>query len=248
MTDPFTPDPSATAAAEVPAQAVPVDPLYADDDVDVRFEVPIWFHSLGLEMSEEQRAAHHAEIASEIWAGGTDYQRTTVAAWYAEIAEGALEDGVLYAGINYFRTDDDRLATANLVIQAEKIDTSDAGIAAASLVEMLSADPDQEVFRTDVHCGPAVVVVHGQVCEFGQEAGAPATLELAQAEVYIPVQGADTLLVMRISTPSLPEFPTYVTMLAQIADSVYFGRPSDAPGATPAVPSAAASRITEAFG
>ncbi|MFJ6214582.1 hypothetical protein ACIQGZ_14790 [Streptomyces sp. NPDC092296] len=212
---------------------------------DVRWEVPLWFHSLGLDLPPEQRTAHLDEIAAEVWAGGTDFQRSTVAAWYAEIAAAAEEDGVLYAGLNLFRTDDDRVATASLVVLATDADTSDPEAAAAALVELLSADPANEVLRTDVSCGPAVLSLSGLVVDLSGEDSAAVPLELAQAEAHIPVPGADTLLVLRLSTPSLREFPEYVRLLAQTADTVAYDRP-DAGAA--AIPEQLAARVTGAFG
>ncbi|MER8185781.1 hypothetical protein [Kitasatospora sp. NPDC094015] len=216
---------------------------------DIRWEVPVFFHSLGVALPEPERAAHLAEISAEIWSGGTPFQRETVAGWYGEIAADAAEDGAVYAGLSLLGTEDDRITAATLVILAEEADTSDPEVAAAALVELLSLDPAHEVIRTDIACGPAVLVVSGMVLDLTAQAGedGAAALELAQAEVYIPVPGADTLVVFRLSTPSLPEFPEYVTILARMADTVSYRPPgAQAPAAEVALPQQA--RITEAFG
>ncbi|MEV4611395.1 hypothetical protein AB0K43_02165 [Kitasatospora sp. NPDC049258] len=221
------------------------EPVAAEDDI--RWEVPVFFHSLGLALPEPERAAHLAEIAAEIWSGGTAYQRETVAGWYGEIAADAAEDGAVYAGLSLLGTEDDRITAATLVILAEEADTADPEVAAAALVELLSLDPAHEVIRTEIACGPAVLVVSGTVLDLSGRAGdgGTASLELAQAEVYVPVPGADTLVVFRLSTPSLPEFPEYVTILARMADTVtYRGPGARAPEA--ALPQQA--RITKAFG
>ncbi|MGK4585882.1 hypothetical protein [Kitasatospora sp. HPMI-4] len=219
-----------------------------DDELDIRWDVPVVFHSLGVDLPEDQREAHIAEIAAEVWSGGTAFQRTTVAGWYQEIAAEAAEDGAVYAGFALLGTDDDRVSVATLVILAEEADTSDPEIAAAALLELLSADPANEVFRSDIACGPAVVSISGMIVDLTEQAGEPTSLELAQAEVHIPVPLADTLLVCRISTPSVADFPDYVTMLAQMADTVVYNKPGTTPqaAATAALPSQ--SKITEAFG
>ncbi|BFV56606.1 hypothetical protein KCMC57_up17100 [Kitasatospora sp. CMC57] len=202
-------------------------PSGLDDELDIRWEVPVVFHSLGVSLPEEERAAHIAEVAAEVWSGGTEYQRTTVGGWYGEIAAEAAEDGAVYAGFALLGTEDDRVSTATLVILAEEADTSDPEIAAAALVELLSLDPANKVIRSDVSCGPAVLVVSGMIVDLTEQAGEPTKLELAQAEVYLPVPGTGTLLVCRISTPSLADFPDYVTLLAQMADTVVHRRPGD---------------------
>ncbi|WP_441246441.1 hypothetical protein [Kitasatospora sp. McL0602] len=219
-----------------------------DDELDIRWEVPVIFHSLGVALSEEERSAHISEVAAEVWSGGTEFQRTTVAGWYSEIAAEAAEDGAVYAGFALLGTEDDRVSVATLVILAEESDTSDPAIAAAALVEFLSMDPAHEVIRSDVSCGPAVVSISGMIMDLTEQAGVPTSLELAQAEVYIPVPGADTLLVCRLSTPSIADFPEYVTMLAQMADTVVYNKPGTTAQAAAAVTLPNQSRITEAFG
>ncbi|MFJ3220476.1 hypothetical protein ACIPLC_31710 [Kitasatospora sp. NPDC086801] len=223
-------------------------PPTADDELDIRWEVPVVFHSLGVSLPEDQRAAHIAEVAAEVWSGGTEFQRTTVAGWYADIAAEAAEDGAVYAGFALLGTEDDQVSMATLVILVEESDTSDAEIAAASLVEFLSADPAHEVIRSEVGCGPAVLSISGMIMDLTEQAGEPTSLELAQAEAYIPVPGADTLLVCRLSTPSIADFPEYVTMLARMADTVVYNKPGAATEAAASVTPPDRSRITEAFG
>ncbi|WP_371494827.1 hypothetical protein OG871_06285 [Kitasatospora sp. NBC_00374] len=222
--------------------------VLVDEPDDIHWEVPYFFHSLGVAMPEEERAAHLAEVSAEIWSGGTAYQRDTVAQWYGEIAADAAEDGAVYCGLSLMGTEDDRITSATLVILAEEADTSDPEVAAAALVEVLSLDPAHEVIRTEVSCGPAVLVLSGMVLDLSSQTdgAGPARLELAQAEVYIPVPGTGTLVVMRISTPSLPEFPDYVTILATAADSVRYRRPGEPEAAEVTLPQQ--TRITEAFG
>ncbi|WP_052681791.1 hypothetical protein [Saccharothrix sp. ST-888] len=225
-----------------------IAPPALDAELDIRWEAPVVFHSLGVQLPEDQRQAHIAEIAAEVWSGGTEFQRTTVAGWYRDIAAEAAEDGAVYTGFALLGTGDDRVSVATLVILAEESDTSDPEIAAAALLERLSADPANEVFRSDVSCGPAVVSISGMVMDLTEQAGEPTSLELAQAEVYIPVPQTDTLLVCRISTPSIADFPDYVTMLAQMADTVVYDKPGTTPETAAAATLPGQSRITEAFG
>lgn len=226
------------------AEAVPDD--VPDDVPDIRWELPVQFHSLGVDLPEEQRAAHLAEISAEIWSGGTEFQRETVAGWYGDIAASAAEDGAIYSGLLLAGTEDDRVTVATLVIQADPADTDDAGVVADALQEMLSVDPANEVMRTEAPVGPVVVTVSGAVVEFPDGGEGATTLELAQATAYIPVPGAGTLVTMQLSTPSLRDFPEYVGILAGVVDTVVYDRPGVP---APDVPQQqTAARITEAFG
>lgn len=223
----------------------------ADDALDIRWQIPAQFHSLGVDLPEAERAAHLAEVSAEVWCGGTEFQRGTVAAWYEEIAASAAEEGAVYSGFLLAGTEDDRVTLATLVIQAEQADTSDAGAVAAAIHELLSLDPANEVFRVEAPVGPVVVQVSGTVTEVDGEDGESAELQLAEASAYIPVPQADTLVTMTVSTPTLTDFPEYVAMLAALVDSVVHDRPGAEPGAGAAgaaLPEQSAARILEVFG
>ncbi|WP_033219063.1 hypothetical protein [Kitasatospora phosalacinea] len=225
----------------------PLSEVIVENPLDIRWEVPAQFHSLGVELPEEEREAHLAEVSEEIWSGGTEYQRTTVAAWYRDVADTAVEAGAVYSGFLIARTADDRATVATLLVQADHADTQDADAVASSLLEMLSADPANDVFDVTAPVGPVVVSAFGTVAEFDDGAGGKTELTLAQASAYIPVPRADTLLTVTISTPTLEDFPEYMGMLAMLVDSVVH----DEPGAEPQAPGPdqeSSSRITEMFG
>ncbi|GLW70229.1 hypothetical protein Kpho02_25280 [Kitasatospora phosalacinea] len=244
MTTEHTPtDPTAAdrASAADPAGAEAVDgPV-------VYWDVPVLFHSLGLELPEEEREAHLAEVAQEIWSGGTDFQRETVASWYRDIAQNAAEAGAVYSGFLLGVLDDGRISTGSLVIQSAPADTQDAEAVAAAIEELLSNDPANEVFTVDAPVGPVVVSAYGTINEFDDGEGNQAKLELAEATAYIPVPQVDNLLTMTISTPILKEFPDYMAALATVVESVALVRPGEQRTA-PVLSQESASRITEMFG
>ncbi|MFC8716781.1 hypothetical protein [Kitasatospora sp. NPDC057198] len=222
----------------------------AEEPVDgpvVYWDVPVLFHSLGLELPEEEREAHLAEVAQEIWSGGTDFQRETVASWYRDIARDAAESGAVYCGFLLGVLDDGRISTGSLVIQSEQADTQDADAVAAAIEELLSNDPANEVFTVDAPVGPVVVAAYGAINEFDDGEGNRAKLELAEATAYIPVPQVDTLVTMTISTPILKEFSDYMAALATVVESVALVRPGEQRTA-PVLSQESASRITEMFG
>ncbi|BAJ30383.1 MULTISPECIES: hypothetical protein [Kitasatospora] len=236
MTENTTPEARREAAAE-PAADQPM--LY--------WNVPVLFHSLGLELPEEDREAHIAEVAREVWVGGTDFQRDTVASWYRDIARTAAAAGAVYSGFLLGGLDDGRISTGTLVIQVDQVDTADAEAVAGSIEELLSLEPANEVFTVDAPVGPVVVAAYGTVNEFDDGEGGRARLELAGATAYIPVPQADTLVTMTVSTPTLSEFADYMTALATVVESVELVRPGEQRVA-PALSRESADRITEMFG
>ncbi|WP_377269802.1 hypothetical protein [Peterkaempfera sp. SMS 1(5)a] len=208
---------------------------------------PVHFHSLGLELPEEERPAHLAEIAAEIWPGGTEYQRTTVRGWYEDIAASAAADGAEYAGLYIGGTDDDRLTTATLVVRTDPADARDPDAVAAALEEMLSNDSANQVLRQEAPAGPVVVVVSGLLVTLpDEETGDRVELPLCTVTAHLPVAGADLLLTMQLSTPSAAEFPDYVALLASTVETVSYGE--DPAEAGSAAQSAMAAGIEEAFG
>jgi hypothetical protein len=208
---------------------------------------PLYFHSLGLDLPEEERPAHLAEIAAEIWPGGTQYQRTTVQGWYEDIASSAAEDGAEYAGIYIGGTEDDRLTTATLVVRTDPADSREPDTAAAALEELLSRDPANHVFRQEAAAGPVVVAVAGLLVSLpDEETGRRVELPLCTVTAHMPIAGADLLLTMQLSTPSTRELPDYIALLASTVETVSYGE-EPAPAAATAE-SAAESKIEEAFG
>ncbi|MFD8598667.1 hypothetical protein ACFV1L_27050 [Kitasatospora sp. NPDC059646] len=227
-------------------QAGPAE-IFPDEPFDIRWVLPAQFHSLGVDLPEQEREAHIAEVSAEVWCGGTQFQRDTVASWYSDIAATAAEDGAVYSGFLLAGTEDDRVTVATLVIQADEADTADAETVTAAILDMLSLDPANETFRTEAPVGPVVVALSGSLAEVTDDLGNTAKLELAQASAYIPVQGADTLVTMTISTPTLVDFPEYVTMLAALVETVEYGRPGGQPAGTD-LPGPDNTKLLEAFG
>lgn len=190
----------------------------------VQWRIPREFRSLGLELAPAERDRYLDAMAADIWAGGTEYQRDTVAYWYKQIAEAAADDGTLEAAFCLLRTADDRVTTATLSIVAEPVErAADIRTVVAGLVEALSDDPANEVLEVNTSGGPAVLVLSGlQMTARDGEDGASGsvTLDLAQASAYLPCPPVSQLVVLTLTTPMIQDFPDYVGVLAAVADSV----------------------------
>lgn len=209
----------------------------------IYFRVPDVMHSLGLDLSPEDRPEHIRELADKVWAAGTDFQRETTAAVYSDIADAAAEDGALYAGVCFLTLDNGMPASASLVVRAEDTDRTDADIVATGIAEALSASPGKEAYRTTAAGRPVAVAfsVVGAALDGDDEDDATAAgpvpaprrpasigtdvpdspvLTLAGAEAYVPLPELSRLLVLCVSTPSLEIFPDLVALLSGITETL----------------------------
>ncbi|MEV4616316.1 hypothetical protein AB0K43_27540 [Kitasatospora sp. NPDC049258] len=219
-------------------------------EVGFTFDVPVAFHDLGMHLSDEQRWEHLEEVAAEVWSGGTPDQRSGVRQLYADVADAAAADGASYAGLCMFATEDDRVSSASLIVRSETIEPGEVEAIAAILHETLSLDPDCDVYRTEVEAGPALVQFTGlqwtpPVAE-GQ--APPAAIPMARVDAYLPLPEARSLLVMSLTTPSLPDLPHYVALLSELAETVQLldhGRSSGLPAQQS---TESAARVAAAFG
>ncbi|MFF3560318.1 hypothetical protein ACFYXS_09810 [Streptomyces sp. NPDC002574] len=196
----------------------------AGEPAALRWRIPKEFSSLGLEMEPAERDAYLEAKAANIWAGGTDHQRETVAYWYQQIARAAADDGTLEAAFCMLRTPEGRVTTATLSVIAEPIEgNDDVRTVVDGLVEALSDDPANQVVEVETSGGPGVLVLSGLQMTARQGAAGPGgevTLDLAQASAYLPCLPVGQLVVLTLTTPSIQDFPDYVGVLAAVADSV----------------------------
>ncbi|WP_354642589.1 hypothetical protein [Kitasatospora camelliae] len=217
-------------------------------EIGFDFDVPVDFHDLGMHLTDEERWAHLEEVASEIWSGGTDYQRQGVQQLYADVAAAAAGDGASYAGICMFATEDDRVSTASLIIRSDTIDSGDLETITGTLQESLSLNPSVDVYRTEVEVGPALVqfmAIEWTPPAPSADAPRPAAIPLVNVDVYIPLPKTRSLLVMSLTTPSLPDLPHYVALMSELAETV---RVHDDQPTVPEQRGESAARIEAAFG
>ncbi|MEU9132138.1 hypothetical protein AB0D08_29205 [Kitasatospora sp. NPDC048540] len=215
------------------------------------FRVPVHFHDLGMHLTDQERWEHLDELACEIWSGGTTDQRQGVRTLYADIADAAAEDGALYAGVALFATEDDRISTASLIVRADPIDDGDPEMIVATLQETLSLNPSSDVRRVEAEAGSAVLAFTGvewQPQAPEDAAGDPPPLTMARVEAYLPLPDLGTLVVLALTTSSLPELPDYVALLAQTTESVRRLDETGPAGLPAQSNTEAAERVEAAFG
>ncbi|MFI5757704.1 hypothetical protein [Streptomyces sp. NPDC051569] len=180
-----------------------------------------------MHLAPEERAAHLRSIAYAVWPEGTDFQRDTVLSWYSEAAGDAAESGAFYSGFCLASTEDDRITTASLLARVDPLAEQDAVVSAAGIHELLSGNPHRDVVRVDVPCGPAVLCLTGLEwkpvdpnADASSDQRENMGISMIRADLYVPLPLMSQLLVLSLTTPSLPEVPDYVAILSHIAQTL----------------------------
>ncbi|MGX1885365.1 hypothetical protein [Streptomyces sp. NPDC055287] len=201
----------------------------AAPSAELHLDIPGGFHSLGLDLGEEERLEQIWSIAEEIWPHGTDFQREVAFHSYREMADHALAEDSFYAGFCLDEAPDGRLTTASLLARLDPLNETDAELSARGLFEALSANGNNTVEDIRVPAGPGVLVLCG--LEWQSEPGddtAP-SLPLARTDVYLPLTRMGRLLVLSLTTPSLPDLPFYVSLLSKTAHDLTVSSAAEPP-------------------
>ncbi|NYI08006.1 hypothetical protein [Allostreptomyces psammosilenae] len=259
-----------TAAPETaaPETATPAEEAHRSDAPDVTFRVPEGFFSLPLEGTEDERAEALVRLADQLLPGGDVYQRALTLAHMATAAEQESAVGTLYSGFALLRTEADEVALMTLRAAVARMRNPAPSVAVSLIADALETErPVRTVQIVDLPCGPAVVSMEllgyelRQDVEVPEELVAPAPERdpedvpedgpgdgrfwLGVAEVRVPFPSGDKVLVLSMSTPTLPEYGEFVTKLAEIAETISFtGRDyidDIEDGVTPAAPPAPAA-------
>ncbi|MPY63477.1 hypothetical protein, partial [Streptomyces spongiae] len=185
--------------------------------IELHLDIPGGFHSLGLDLDDEERQEQLWSIAEEVWPHGTDFQREVTFHTYREMAELALAEKSFYAGFCLDETPDARMTTASLLARLDPLDEPDAELSARGLFEALSANENNTVEEIRVPAGPGVLVLCGLQWQSDPQDDTAPSLPLARADVYLPLPRMARLLVLSLTTPSLPDLPFYVSLLSKSA-------------------------------
>ncbi|MFJ9589863.1 hypothetical protein [Streptomyces acidicola] len=184
---------------------------------ELQLGIPGGFHSLGLDLGPEAQVEQLWSIAKEIWPTGSDFQREVAFHSYREMADHALAESSFYAGFCLGETPDGRLTTASMLARLDPLDEPDAELSARGLFEALSANDSNTVEEIRVPAGPGVLVLCGLQWQSEPGDDTAPSLPLARADVYLPLPRMGRLLVLSLTTPSLPDLPFYVSLLSKTA-------------------------------
>ncbi|MFF9782495.1 hypothetical protein YWIDRAFT_01969 [Streptomyces sp. SceaMP-e96] len=188
-------------------------------EVSIEFETPDVFHELPLHLPAEVLDAALWELAEKIWPAGTEFQRETTALVYADLTDTLVADGVMYASLGLFETEDGEVSTANLIARVESVDGEEPAVVAASVQEELALQEHRDVHQVDLPCGPAVLSFHSTEIDGDS---ALSSLAFAHVELYVPSSVPGWLAVLSLSTPSFAELPRYVGWLRKIGETFTF--------------------------
>lgn len=187
---------------------------------ELHLDIPGAFYSLGLDLDLEERLEQIWAIAEKIWPTGTEFQREVAFHSYLEMADHALAENSFYAGFCLDEAPDGRLTTASLLARLDPLDEPDAALSARGLFEALSANDNNTVEEIRVPTGPGVLVLCGLEWRSDPADETAPSLPLARADVYLPLPRIGRLLVLSLTTPSLPDLPFYVSLLSKSAHDV----------------------------
>ncbi|WP_338673483.1 hypothetical protein V1460_10505 [Streptomyces sp. SCSIO 30461] len=180
-------------------------------------DIPGGFYSLGLDLEGEERLEQLWTIAERVWPTGTDFQREVSFHAYREMADHALAENSFYAGFCLDEAPDGRLTTASLLARLDPMEEPDAELSARSLFEALAANDNNTVSDIRVPVGPGVLVLCGLEWRSDPSDDTAPSLPMARADVYLPLPRMQRLLVLSLTTPSLPDLPFYVSLLSRTA-------------------------------
>jgi hypothetical protein len=183
-------------------------------------------------LDEERRLEQLWSIAEEVWPHGTDFQREVTFHTYREMADHALTEDSFYAGFCLDEAPDGRLTTASLLARLDPLEETDAELSARGLFEALSANENNTVEDIRVPAGPGVLVLCGLEWQSDPEDDTAPSLPLARADVYLPLPRMRRLLVMSLTTPSLPDLPFYVSLLSKSAHDLTVSSGAEPPSAS----------------
>jgi hypothetical protein len=133
------------------------------------------------------------------------------------MADHALAEKSFYAGFCLDEAPDGRMTTASLLARLDPLKEPDAELSARGLFEMLSVNPNNTVEQIRVPAGPGVLVLCGLEWQSDPQDDTAPSLPLARADVYLPLPRMGRLLVLSLTTPSLPDLPFYVSLLSKSA-------------------------------
>ncbi|MBT2504805.1 hypothetical protein J7I98_02625 [Streptomyces sp. ISL-98] len=200
---------------------------------ELYLDIPGGFHSLGLDLDGEERLEQLWSVAEEIWPAGTDFQREVAFHSYREMADHALTENSFYAGFCLDEAPDGRVTTASLLARLDPLDEADAELSARGLFEALSANENNTVEDIRVPAGPGVLVLCGLRWQAEPDDDTAPSLPLARADVYLPLPRMRRLLVMSLTTPSLPDLPFYVSLLSKSAHDLTVSSDAEPPPSGP---------------
>ncbi|MGW0969697.1 hypothetical protein [Streptomyces sp. NPDC002516] len=214
-----------------PTSTVP--PVSGDGTSDIPpiwFTVPDGFFALPVAPTPDERDALAQAFVRELYSRGDESLWAPAAPYYAAIAEYMADEGVSYAAMGLFATEEDGVAQCAFTVAAVKTDQTDPDVAAQGTLAILAADPLNDARWLDLPCGPAVSCV--TLREFTLQpdvtaAGEETKLLTGQIQVHVPFTTGPYTAIFTLYTASTAYWSEFCDLLVAMLRTVSFVEPAD---------------------
>ncbi|MFD0562256.1 hypothetical protein ACFQ2M_09675 [Kitasatospora saccharophila] len=209
---------SALAALAEPRTTVAPDELSTGSGVEARLVVPPVFHTLTVRGSGNALSAHLAEIAEEVFSGGSPAERNDFAVVAALLAEQFAAADVAYAGIGALLVNG-RRARVSLVVSTVQCSQPIQDLA----VDLSTERPYAEVWTVLLPAGPAALLVETRVTpalkELRDESPSGRVVSTA-VEAFLPMPDGATVLTVQLTTSDPEDWDVYTQVFADLLCTV----------------------------
>ncbi|MFF3452076.1 hypothetical protein ACFYXJ_33610 [Streptomyces sp. NPDC002667] len=213
-----------------------VPPVSSDGTSDIPpiwFTVPDGFFALPVAPTPDERDTLAQTFVRELYSRGDESLWAPAAPYYAAIAEYMADEGVSYAAMGLFATEEDGVAQCSFTVAAVKTDQTDPDIAAQGTLAILAADPLNDARWLDLPCGPAVSCV--TLREFTLQPDVTATGEeskllTGEIQVHVPFSTGPYTAIFTLYTASTEYWSEFCDLLVAVLRTVSFVEPADGTG------------------
>ncbi len=194
------------------------------------FDIPPNFHELPLAAAPEDREEQLRAFVDEVQKSqGSTEQRQAAVGMLADLMDQLADQDVVHASFATAAVEDHPSA-ASLTVAVHSLDYGDPHVAVDGIAAIQAARDleGREVQTLRLPCGPAASVVAEHRLPVPAEAsptGEDVAVEVGQFQVYVPVPGQRSMLVLTLDTPSLPDWEVYAHVMGGIVNSLSFTQP-----------------------
>lgn len=244
--------------ANTPGES-PVPEVAADSDEPVAFSFQTQpeFHEvpLGLGLDEDALDEQMRSFARDYWGDREDWEplRRMFAAIHAANAHELASQGVVYHALGIFpiggtadgTTPPERISRCTLLVSTRDLENLNPAVSAAGIGEALThSNSDGEVQLVRIPAGPAVINIGGSRAVWALPDEGEQERFLVRIELWVPFPAENRLLLFCLSTSDVEDLQRYQAILADIADTIFFGDIGQGQDTT----AARADDITATFG
>lgn len=215
---------------------VPETATDPDEPAAFRFQTQPEFHEvpLGLGADEDALDEQMRSFARDYWGEREDWEplRRMFAASHSANAQQLSSQGVVHHALGVFpiggtadgATPPERISRCTLLVSTRELDNSNPAVSAAGIAEALThSNAEGEVQLVRIPAGPAVISIGGSRAVWTLPDGGEQERFLVRIELWVPFPAENRLLLFCLSTSDVEDLHRYQAILADIADTIFFG-------------------------